>query len=320
VILPKNLNISLFKKKTMSKTLRIIAVLLAVILVVLIFFYVSRDVMSPEEKVAEEWIETKPIVITETGVQKQATAAEWLAEIREYLLKDKRGQEIGYITYDELIEAKSTNRRPRTSKIPKSQLPPPPAPTPVPVPVPTPLPVPPNLTPGPTPIPPTPPPIPTPPPAPNITPPTPPSPPNITPTPTPVPTPTPIPTPSGPVCGNGMVEIGEQCEPPNTPTCDANCQIVVAPPQPPHCTDGQWNFDESDLDCGGSCLSCPPPGCPTCLSCWTNSDCITGNCDMSAAQPLPAIDPVTGAIYNTIAQVQPLAGQMWIIPWQGRCK
>jgi hypothetical protein len=41
---------------------------------------------------------------------------------------------------------------------------------------------------------------------------------------------------------------------------------------------------------------------------------------MTNAQPLPAIDPGTGMLYNTISQLQMLAGQMWIIPYQGRCK
>jgi hypothetical protein len=35
------------------------------------------------------------------------------------------------------------------------------------------------------------------------------------------------------VCGNGIIEPGEQCEPPNTSTCDANCQLIVQPPGPP---------------------------------------------------------------------------------------
>jgi hypothetical protein len=32
-----------------------------------------------------------------------------------------------------------------------------------------------------------------------------------------------------PVCGNGVIETGEQCEPPNTQTCDANCQFIDEP-------------------------------------------------------------------------------------------
>ncbi len=31
-----------------------------------------------------------------------------------------------------------------------------------------------------------------------------------------------------PVCGNTVLEIGEQCEPPNTATCNANCQNIIS--------------------------------------------------------------------------------------------
>jgi hypothetical protein len=31
-----------------------------------------------------------------------------------------------------------------------------------------------------------------------------------------------------PACGDGFVQAGEECEPPNSPSCDAACQIVVA--------------------------------------------------------------------------------------------
>lgn len=34
----------------------------------------------------------------------------------------------------------------------------------------------------------------------------------------------------GPQCGNGVVEAGEECEPPNTATCDANCQLLECVP------------------------------------------------------------------------------------------
>lgn len=31
------------------------------------------------------------------------------------------------------------------------------------------------------------------------------------------------------VCGDGVVDRGEQCEPPNQPTCSATCQMIVTP-------------------------------------------------------------------------------------------
>lgn len=50
-----------------------------------------------------------------------------------------------------------------------------------------------------------------------------------TPTPTDIspPTPTPI---SPPVCGNWVVEYGEQCDPPNLITCNSECQLISPPP------------------------------------------------------------------------------------------
>ncbi len=259
-----------------------------------------------DEKIVQEWLEKEPIVLTESGEETRATAAQWLNEIRQYLLKNKAGTEIGYIKIDDLIENINKGTKPKTTNMPV--LPPSPMPVilPVPTPAPAPAPIPvPTPTPTPTPIPPAPTPAPTP-----------------VPTPTPTPNATPTPTPVVPVCGNNIVETGEMCEPPNTATCDSSCQIIITPPPAPvpqYCTDNQWSGDESDLDCGGSCQPCPPPGQPTYISCWTNSDCQTGNCDFSAAAPLPAMDPNTGIVYNTIQQLQPLAGQMWIISWQGRC-
>ncbi len=43
----------------------------------------------------------------------------------------------------------------------------------------------------------------------------------------------------GSVCGNGTIESGEQCEPPNTSTCSATCQTISGVGGPPIC-DGTW--------------------------------------------------------------------------------
>ncbi|MBW3017894.1 PKD domain-containing protein, partial [Candidatus Woesearchaeota archaeon] len=94
--------------------------------------------------------------------------------------------------------------------------------------------------------------------------------------------------------------------------------ITAPPPAPPAptCTDNVWNGDESDTDCGGSC-----PGCsafPISYSCWNSSDCAFSTCDTSGAlRPFP-INNNTGQPY-TIPEIRLLAGQTWIIPYQGRC-
>ena len=183
--------------------------------------------------------------------------------------------------------------------IPPGSSPVPPV-TPIAVPVPTPSPV--NVTP---PAPPTAP-VPTPP---NVTPAPSPLPPNATNVTVPVPNVTnTTPTPSA-VCGNGIVESNEQCEPPNTATCDANCMNII-PSYPANCYNSAWDGDESDMDCGGSCPQCLCTG--IYFACWDASDCVTGNCDVSnATRPLPPG-------YN-IPSLRQLAGQAWIIPYQGRC-
>lgn len=116
----------------------------------------------------------------------------------------------------------------------------------------------------------------------------------------PEPTPTPVPTPTPP--------------PPTQ----------VTPPTPitgpAHCANKMWDVDESDLDCGGSCIPCPTPGFPSYISCWINTDCQTGKCDLGMAQKrLPAVDPNTGKKHHSPIELQKLAGQRWIIPWQGKC-
>ena len=118
------------------------------------------------------------------------------------------------------------------------------------------------------------------------------------------------------VCGNGVVETGEQCEPPNTSTCDAACQTIT-PSIPAHCGNSVWDGDESDLDCGGSCYPCPPVGCPTCNYCWENFDCLSGNCQNVA--PLPIL--YNGITYTSYSQIRQLAQvqDTGVIPFQGQC-
>jgi hypothetical protein len=65
-----------------------------------------------------------------------------------------------------------------------------------------------------------------------------------------------------PVCGNGTVEPGESCDPPNGTTCSASCQVVV----PPVCGNGAVEAGEScdppnGTTCSATCAQIPPPAC-----------------------------------------------------------
>jgi Tol biopolymer transport system component len=56
-------------------------------------------------------------------------------------------------------------------------------------------------------------------------------------------------------CGQGFI-------------CDGSACCV------PHCSDGGWNGDEGDVDCGGSCAV----KCQRGQHCWGPFDCVSGSC------------------------------------------
>ena len=68
------------------------------------------------------------------------------------------------------------------------------------------------------------------------------------------------PQPPSPVCGNSMVETGEECDPPNGTTCSSSCKKVTPPTQPPRprpvCGNGTIEGSEQ----------CDPPDGETCSS------------------------------------------------------
>ncbi|MBN1644601.1 hypothetical protein JW851_00995 [Candidatus Woesearchaeota archaeon] len=138
----------------------------------------------------------------------------------------------------------------------------------------------------------------------------------------PVPLPTPEATPPtapAPETTPPTAEVPPTPTPAPVPPAPGVTPPPAATPEPAYCSDGLWNGDESDVDCGGSCQKCPPPEHPDYLGCWDNNDCTSGNCDLGQAYPLPAIDPTTGTQYNTLEELRLLAGEMWIIPYAGTC-
>jgi hypothetical protein len=52
--------------------------------------------------------------------------------------------------------------------------------------------------------------------------------------------------PAGAVCGNGIVEMGEQCEPPGSASCNTSCQSI-GPPPPPANMPATWTTSHSLL-------------------------------------------------------------------------
>lgn len=69
------------------------------------------------------------------------------------------------------------------------------------------------------------------------------------------------------VCGNGTIELGEECDDGNDSdldACTATCTVS-------RCDDGLLDGAETDLDCGGPCQ-----GCTQCLGCAEPDDCAPG--------------------------------------------
>ncbi|HQY61515.1 MAG: hypothetical protein IPF92_13285 [Myxococcales bacterium] len=55
---------------------------------------------------------------------------------------------------------------------------------------------------------------------------------------------------------------------------------------PPTCTDGRKNGDESDLDCGGSCAAGGGSTCATGKACTNGDDCQSGQCEAKVCAPV----------------------------------
>lgn len=65
------------------------------------------------------------------------------------------------------------------------------------------------------------------------------------------------------VCGDGIIDPGEQCDPPSPGTCDMNCQTI---PEAGNCTDGIDNDGNGEIDC-------EDPACTDDPSCNLATEC-----------------------------------------------
>lgn len=79
-------------------------------------------------------------------------------------------------------------------------------------------------------------------------------------------------TTDGSVCGNGDKERGEECDDGNENDRDGCSNRCMAA----SCDDGVLNGDETDIDCGGSCLT----SCEVGEGCRATRDCADVVCDL----------------------------------------
>lgn len=80
----------------------------------------------------------------------------------------------------------------------------------------------------------------------------------------------------GPICGNGVLETGEDCDDGNFSNLDDCLDTCI----PANCFDGYINQGETDNDCGGPCPPCGPcRACDSDAGCAAGLSCMGGLCD-----------------------------------------
>lgn len=99
-----------------------------------------------------------------------------------------------------------------------------------------------------------------------------------------------VPTSETEVCDNGVDDDCNGVTDSADPECPRqDCSFFHCPPGficdfdgfcSPHCNDGQWNGDEGDVDCGGSCAT----KCQAGQHCWLHFDCSSGSCSFDICQ------------------------------------
>lgn len=98
-----------------------------------------------------------------------------------------------------------------------------------------------------------------------------------------------------PVCGNGVIEPGESCEPPYAPICDSSCQTVTCDPPVTSCGNGIVDGGEA----------CEPPGVGACG--W---DCQTAPCSATGPGEIDVACASAGATVGAGAR-----GSEYLLAW-----
>jgi hypothetical protein len=115
---------------------------------------------------------------------------------------------------------------------------------------------------------------------------------------------------AAPVCGNGIVEVPEECEPPGTTTCRPNC--TACPPgecAAPVCGNGRVETGES----------CDPPNGHTCDATCTTCQpgtCATPACGNGSVEYGETCDPPNGTTCDDACITCPVTG--CVVPGQRR--
>jgi hypothetical protein len=111
-----------------------------------------------------------------------------------------------------------------------------------------------------------------------------------------------------PTCDDGLLNQGEtaiDCGGPCGATCEVGqrcvahtdcvsgaCDLANYECIPADCTDGVYNQDESDIDCGGVC----GPTCTWGKVCNSNTDCVSNDCVDNVCQSEACADPGLGIV------------------------
>ena len=101
-----------------------------------------------------------------------------------------------------------------------------------------------------------------------------------------------------PVCGDGVVEGPEGCDPPDTGMCDANCQPLICDPPVTDCGNGVVDAGET----------CDPPGVGACD--WT---CQTATCAGGGPTEIDVACAADGATVGAGAR-----GAQYLLAWNDR--